>query len=182
MIKKVKTSDGFWCKISLTCAFMCCPGVEDVKEPRKEVIQEQAESSLLKTQVSEVACQIEALPSQTTDVCQHLSKLIIKSSDQATQLSELKMQWNIPNSYLDALEDQWRARNSQLSALLTEMNHLSGRIRWFNDDVRDHIFTQNTEFSALRNDIAAWKTATTALKAKVTDLEREMDKPLLQQE
>jgi chromosome segregation ATPase len=176
--KKTEKSGGFWCKNSFRSAFSGC--FNNVKNSQKEVIQERVKSSSLMIQVSEVSDQLMALTSQSLALDQRLSKMMTKLDEQQTRLPELKAHM-IQNTD-HALKNQWCTRIFQLGDLVTEATSLTGRVGWFNIRVDSNISTQNPDFSAVRNDIAEWKTAFAALEAKVTDFEKEMDKPLLLRE
>jgi hypothetical protein len=76
---------------------------------------------------------------------------------------------------VDALKDQWSARETQLQALVAENGDLAEQISLFNDQVSYNKSTQNPNFSAVWNDIAAWKIAFAAFETKVFDFKQDLD-------
>jgi hypothetical protein len=177
--KKAETFDSFWCKIAFPFSLIGC--LFEVEKPRKEVIQsqEQAKRSLLKTQVKEVCHQLKALISKSLALGLLFDNMLTQLREKRTQLSDLNTKMNIQNTDLDALKVQL---NDQIAAFICEESNLSKRLDWFNDRVVENISTQNTDFSALRKDIAAWETAFTAFEAKVFEFKEDMEKSLLLQE
>jgi hypothetical protein len=99
-------------------------------------------------------------------------KLFDQVYDQKIQLKNLRSPLHIQNTDLDS---QWRVRDTQLTALIAESNSLSKQKNLFNIQVNHNISTQNTDFSAVRNDIAAWKIAFAALETKMFDFQPDMD-------
>jgi hypothetical protein len=177
--KKAETFDSFRCKIAFPFSLIGC--LFEVEKPRKEVIQsqEQAKRSLLKTQVKEVCHQLKALISKSLALGLLFDNMLTQLREKRTQLSDLNTKMNIQNTDLDALKVQL---NDQIAAFICEESNLSKRLDWFNDRVVENISTQNTDFSALRKDIAAWETAFTAFEAKVFEFKEDLDKSLLLQE
>jgi septal ring factor EnvC (AmiA/AmiB activator) len=176
-VKKVKKSDGFWCEAASCIAFYC--------RFIKYAIQKHTGTSSTKTTVTPysremdsqfraMSSELEALTSPLSTLWQRLNKVVIQLNDQSTQFHEFITQVDIPKTELDALKDQRAVRDTQLNALIVESSNLSKQMSRLIEQLTYNMSTQNTDFSAMRNGIAAYKTAGFALQTKLIDFENNM--------
>jgi chromosome segregation ATPase len=180
--RKVEKSDGFWYEIAACIAYNCRVLKGLIKEPSGIISSKTNEttySSEMVSQVQEVSHQLIALTSQSIALGEQLRKLRTQLLDQRHQMSKLDTQFNIQNTDLDALKDQWSARRTQLSVWIATSLYMAAERSRFSSRVSYNMSTQNHDFSALRNDITAHRTALIAFQIKVNDFEKVMAMPLL---
>jgi chromosome segregation ATPase len=189
--KKVEKSAGFWCKNVFPVDYI--RGVFQVEEHQKETIQEQAKISASKTdaealttdssaigsQVSEVSNQIQALCLQSFELSEQWNDEYDRFVVQNDQLTQLKTQSNFPNADLDALANQLHSLHTKLKELFMENFKFSEEHTRFIDRLAYKISRGNSDFSDLRNDLAAHTSALTAWKAKMTAFHNDVKIPRL---
>jgi hypothetical protein len=82
----------------------------------------------------------------------------------------------IQNTDADAETDQMRDQNVQVTLIIEEKRNLSQRLSWLHIRISYNSLNQNIDFGALMNDIAALKTAFTALETKVSESKEDLNK------
>jgi hypothetical protein len=190
-VKKVDKPSGFG--NILTSRITCIRSL--FKKNREKDIEEQStisssttdedvftthSSATVFSQFSDLHCQLNALITQAHDLSNQLSDLISQVRDRDARFSELNAQSKIPNTDFDALASANRGSywSTRRHALVVEFNSLSTRLSTLCFDFNNTNITPDTDFSALRNGVTAWKAVLIPFETKLTALKSDINKEM----